>query len=206
MNIIFDMINLKDFIFVFLILFFVIDIIGFIFLIIDMKKWGVKIELVKVFVIVMVLMLLFFVIGCFLLGFFGVDVEFFVVVGFIIIFLLGIEMVLGIMLFWDDYLEEKIGIIVFIVFFLLAGVGIMIIIFILKVKYVLIDIVLGIVLNILIVFLVFCSSDWISKKLGESGVNVFCKVFGIILLVIVIKIFWENFYLMIKVDLVELMK
>lgn len=206
MNIIFDMINLKDFIFVFLILFFVIDIIGFIFLIIDMKKWGVKIELVKVFVIVMVLMLLFLLIGCFLLSLFGVDVEFFVVVGFIIIFLLGIEMVLGIMLFWDDYLEEKIGMIVFIVFFLLVGVGIMIIILILKVKYVLIDIVLGIVFNILIVFLVLCSSDWISKKLGESGVNVFCKVFGIILLVIVIKIFWENFYFMMKVDFVELMK
>ncbi|MCR9052772.1 MAG: MarC family protein [bacterium] len=200
------MINPKDLISVSLILFSVIDIIGSIPLIIDMKKRGVKIESAKASVIAMVLMLLFLLTGRPLLSLFGVDVESFAVAGSIIIFLLGIEMVLGITLFRDDHLEEKTGTIVPIAFPLLAGAGTMTTILTLKAKYAPIDIALGIVLNTLIVFLVLRSSDWISKKLGESGANVLRKVFGIILLAIAIKIFRENFHLMTKVDLAELTK
>jgi multiple antibiotic resistance protein len=206
MNTTSDMINPKDLISVSLILFSVIDIIGSIPLIIDMKKRGVKIESAKASVIAMVLMLLFLLTGRHLLGLFGVDVESFAVAGSIIIFLLGIEMVLGITLFRDDHLEEKTGTIVPIAFPLLAGAGTMTTILTLKAKYAPIDIALGIVLNTLIVFLVLRSSDWISKKLGESGANVLRKVFGIILLAIAIKIFRENFHLMTKVDLAELTK
>lgn len=200
------MINPKDLISVSLILFSVIDIIGSIPLIIDMKKRGVKIESAKASAIAMVLMLLFLITGRHLLGLFGVDVESFAVAGSIIIFLLGIEMVLGITLFRDDHLEEKTGTIVPIAFPLLAGAGTMTTILTLKAKYAPIDIALGIVLNTLIVFLVLRSSDWISKKLGESGANVLRKVFGIILLAIAIKIFRENFHLITKVDLAELTK
>ncbi len=206
MNTTSDMINPKDLISVSLILFSVIDIIGSIPLIIDMKKRGVKIESAKASLIAMVLMLLFLLTGRHLLGLFGVDVESFAVAGSIIIFLLGIEMVLGITLFRDDHLEEKTGTIVPIAFPLLAGAGTMTTILTLKAKYAPIDIALGIVLNTLIVFLVLRSSDWISKKLGESGANVLRKVFGIILLAIAIKIFRENFHLMTKVDLAELTK
>ncbi|MHC4379378.1 MAG: MarC family protein, partial [Planctomycetota bacterium] len=206
MNTTSDMINPKDLISVSLILFSVIDIIGSIPLIIDMKKRGVKIESAKASVIAMVLMLLFLLTGRPLLSLFGVDVESFAVAGSIIIFLLGIEMVLGITLFRDDHLEEKTGTIVPIAFPLLAGAGTMTTILTLKAKYEPIDIALGIVLNTLIVFLVLRSSDWISKKLGESGANVLRKVFGIILLAIAIKIFRENFHLMTKVDLAELTK
>ncbi|MFN3173075.1 MarC family protein [Phaeodactylibacter xiamenensis] len=206
MNTTSDMINPKDLISVSLILFSVIDIIGSIPLIIDMKKRGVKIESAKASVIAMVLMLLFLLTGRPLLSLFGVDVESFAVAGSIIIFLLGIEMVLGITLFRDDHLEEKTGTIVPIAFPLLAGAGTMTTILTLKAKYAPIDIALGIVLNTLIVFLVLRSSDWISKKLGESGANVLRKVFGIILLAIAIKIFRENFHLMTKVDLAELTK
>ena len=149
---------------------------------------------------------LFLLTGRPLLSLFGVDVESFAVAGSIIIFLLGIEMVLGITLFRDDHLEEKTGTIVPIAFPLLAGAGTMTTILTLKAKYAPIDIALGIVLNTLIVFLVLRSSDWISKKLGESGANVLRKVFGIILLAIAIKIFRENFHLMTKVDLAELTK
>jgi multiple antibiotic resistance protein len=206
MNTTSNMINPKDLISVSLILFSVIDIIGSIPLIIDMKKRGVKIESAKASLIAMVLMLLFLLTGRHLLGLFGVDVESFAVAGSIIIFLLGIEMVLGITLFRDDHLEEKTGTIVPIAFPLLAGAGTMTTILTLKAKYAPIDIALGIVLNTLIVFLVLRSSDWISKKLGESGANVLRKVFGIVLLAIAIKIFRENFHLITKVDLAELTK
>lgn len=206
MNTTSDMINLKDLISVSLILFSVIDIIGSIPLIIDMKKRGVKIEAAKASVIAMVLMLLFLLIGRSLLGLFGVDVQSFAVAGSIILFLLGIEMVLGITLFRDDHLEEKTGTIVPIAFPLLAGAGTLTTILTLKANYAPVDIALGIVLNTLIVYSVLRGSDWISKKLGESGANVLRKVFGIILLAIAIKIFRENFHLITKVDLTELTK
>ncbi|TXB68321.1 MarC family protein [Phaeodactylibacter luteus] len=186
------MIHIKDLVSVSLVLFSVIDIIGSIPIIIDMKKKGVKIESAKASIIAMLLMLLFLLTGKPLLGLFGVDVASFAVAGAIILFLLGLEMVLGITLFRDDHLEEKTGTIVPLAFPLLAGAGTMTTIITLKAKYAPWDIGLGIVLNILIIYLVLRSSDWISKKLGESGANVLRKVFGIILLAIAIKIFKEN--------------
>lgn len=195
------LIQVKDLISVSLVLFSVIDIIGSLPVIIDMKKKGVKIESGKAALIAMLIMLLFLLIGRPLLSLFGVDVESFAVAGAIIIFLLGLEMVLGITLFRDDHLEEKSGTIVPIAFPLLAGAGTMTTIITLKAKYAPIDIALGIILNILIIFIVLRSSDWISRKLGESGSNVLRKVFGIILLAISIKIFKENFHLMTMVSM-----
>lgn len=195
------LIQVKDLISVSLVLFSVIDIIGSLPVIIDMKKKGVKIESGKAALIAMLIMLLFLLIGRPLLGLFGVDVESFAVAGAIIIFLLGLEMVLGITLFRDDHLDEKSGTIVPIAFPLLAGAGTMTTIITLKAKYAPIDIALGIILNILIIFIVLRSSDWISRKLGESGSNVLRKVFGIILLAISIKIFKENFHLMTMVSM-----
>ena len=189
------MLNVKDLVSVSLVLFSVIDIMGSLPVIIDMKKKGVKIESGKASLIAMVLMLLFLLIGEPLLGLFGVDVESFAVAGSIIIFLLGLEMVLGVTLFRDEHLEEKSGTIVPIAFPLLAGAGTMTTIITLKANYSQIDIALGIILNILVIFAVLRSSDWISRKLGESGSNVLRKVFGIILLAISIKIFKENFHL-----------
>lgn len=186
------MIHIKDLVSVSLVLFSVIDIIGSIPIIIDMKKKGIKIESAKASIIAMLLMLLFLLIGKPLLGLFGVDVASFAVAGAIILFLLGLEMILGITLFRDDHLEEKTGTIVPLAFPLLAGAGTMTTIITLKAKYAPWDIGLGIVLNILIIYVVLRSSDWISKKLGESGANVLRKVFGIILLAIAIKIFKEN--------------
>lgn len=195
------LINFKELLSVSLVLFSVIDIIGSLPVIIDMKKKGVKIESGKASLIAMMIMLLFLLIGRPLLGLFGVDVESFAVAGSIIIFLLGLEMVLGVTLFRDDHLEEKSGTIVPIAFPLLAGAGTMTTIITLKAKYAPIDIGLGIILNILIIFAVLRSSDWISRKLGESGSNVVRKVFGIVLLAISIKIFKENFHLMTMVSM-----
>lgn len=195
------LINVKELLSVSLVLFSVIDIIGSLPVIIDMKKKGVKIESGKASLIAMMIMLLFLLIGRPLLSLFGVDVESFAVAGSIIIFLLGLEMVLGVTLFRDDHLEEKSGTIVPIAFPLLAGAGTMTTIITLKAKYAPIDIGLGIILNILIIFAVLRSSDWISRKLGESGSNVVRKVFGIVLLAISIKIFKENFHLMTMVSM-----
>ncbi len=190
--------NVKDLISVSLILFSVIDIMGNIPVVLDLKKKGFKIEALKASVIAFVLMMLFLLIGKPLLGLFGVDVESFAVAGAIIIFLIGLEMILGITLFKEEP-DAKSGTIVPLAFPLIAGAGTMTTIITLKAEYDALSIGLGIFLNIMIVYGVLRSSDWLGSKLGTNGANVLRKVFGIILLAIAIKIFKENFHLITEV-------
>ena len=185
--------NVKDLISVSLILFSVIDILGNIPIILDLKQKGFKIESLKASIIAFSLMMLFLFIGKPLLGLFGVDVASFAVAGAIIIFLIGMEMILGISLF-KDHPDDKSGTIVPLAFPLIAGAGTMTTIITLKSQYSPLDIGLGIFLNILIVYSVLKSSDWLGAKLGRSGANVLRKVFGIILLAISIRIFKENIF------------
>ena len=193
--------NLKELLSVSLILFSVIDILGSIPIIIDLKKKGFQIESLKASAIALSLMLLFLFIGKPLLGMFGVDVESFAVAGSILLFLIGIEMILGITLF-RDHPESKSGTIVPIAFPLIAGAGTMTTIITLKAEYNTLNIALGILINILVVYAVLRSSDWLGKQLGVGGANILRKVFGIILLAISIKIFKENFHLMTEVAMV----
>ncbi len=186
--------DFKELISVSLVLFSVIDILGSIPIIIDLKRKGVKIEAAKASLISLLLMTLFLYIGAALLQLFGVDVQSFAVAGAIILFLIGMEMVLGIRIFRDHPDASK-GTIVPVAFPLIAGAGTMTTIIALKAKYAVINIQLGIILNILFVFLVLRSSDWIGERLGESGANVLRKVFGIILLAMAIKLFKDNFRL-----------
>jgi len=191
------MLSIKDLLSVTLILFSVIDIVGSIPIIIDMKKKGYEIQSAKASLIAGSLMLLFLLTGKPLLGLFGVDVESFAVAGSIILFLLGLEMVLGVTLFKEqDEQELKSGTIVPIAFPLLAGAGTMTTIITLKVNYSPLAIAMGILVNCIVVFMVLRSSDWLGKKLGNGGSAVLRKVFGIILLAIAIRIFKENFHLM----------
>lgn len=194
-NILYRM-NIKDLISVTLILFSVIDIIGNIPIIIDLKKKGYAIEALKASLVSLFIMTAFLYLGEAILGLFGVDVQSFAVAGAIILFLLGLEMVLGVHIFKDSP-ENKSGTIVPLAFPLIAGAGTMTTIIALKAKYETIDIQFGILINILFVYIVLRSSEWISKKLGETGANVLRKVFGIILLAIAIKLFKENFHLIV---------
>ncbi|MEM9991622.1 MAG: MarC family protein, partial [Bacteroidota bacterium] len=118
--------------------------------------------------------------------------------GSLIIFFLGLEMILGVKLFQEDNDDDntgaKSGTIVPLAFPLIAGAGTMTTILSLKAKYQEADILVAILLNILIVYIVLRSSEWIGKKLGTSGTNVLRKVFGIILLAIAVKLFKDNFF------------
>ncbi|MCB9347627.1 MAG: MarC family protein [Lewinellaceae bacterium] len=190
------MINFKELISVTLVLFSVIDILGSIPILIGLKKKGIKIEAAKASVASLLIMTLFLYGGEALLHLFGIDVESFAVAGAIILFLMGMEMVLGVHIFHDQP-DTKSGTIVPVAFPLIAGAGTMTTIIALKADFQSINIQLGIVLNIIFVFLVLRSSNWISDKLGEGGANVLRKVFGIILLAIAIKLFRDNFHLII---------
>ncbi len=194
---------LKDIISVSLILFSVIDIVGSIPVVVNLKKQGYQIESFKASSIAFMLMIVFLFVGESLLHLFGVDVQSFAVAGSLIIFFLGLEMILGVKLFQEDNEDEdagaKSGTIVPIAFPLIAGAGTMTTILSLKAKYQELDIMVAILLNILIVYLVLRSSEWISKKLGTGGTNVLRKVFGIILLAIAVKLFKDNFFVLTEV-------
>lgn len=185
------MLNVKELISVSLILFSVIDIIGNVPIVIDLKRKGIKIESGKASLVALLIMTLFLYGGEALLHLFGVDVASFAVAGAIVIFIIGLEMILGVEIFKHQQGSSK-GTIVPIAFPLIAGAGTMTTIIALKAKYDVVNIQLGVILNILLVFLVLSFSDWISRKLGEGGANILRKVFGIILLAISIKLFKDN--------------
>lgn len=189
--------DIKDIISTTLILFSVIDIIGNIPIIIDLKDRGIKIESGKASLVALLIMSIFLYSGESILSLFGIDVESFAVAGSIILFLLGLEMILGVTLFKDDPKSNS-GTLVPIAFPLIAGAGTMTTIISLQSKYSFIDIQIGIIINIILVFVVLRTSSWIRSKIGPGGANVLRKLFGIILLAIAIKLFRENFHLIIS--------
>ncbi|MBB6462781.1 MarC family protein [Flammeovirga kamogawensis] len=175
-----------------LILFSVIDIIGSIPIIIDLREKEGKIQSGKATIVAGIIMIIFLALGKKLLGLFGIDVSSFAIAGAIILFLLGLEMILGIVLFKSEAEEGGSGSIVPLAFPLIAGAGSMTTIISLKSEYSNFSILLGIIINLLFVYIVLKSSGWIQKKLGQGGANILRKIFGIILLAIAIKLFKTN--------------
>ena len=185
--------SFKEIVSVSLILFSVIDIIGSIPVIIDLKKKaGGYIQSGKATIVAVVIMVAFLFVGESLLGLFHLDVESFAVAGAIVIFLLGLEMVLGVSIYKEDESLARSASVVPIAFPLIAGAGTMTTILTLKAAYHTINILIGIILNSILVYVVLRSSNWIERKIGRGGEAILRKVFGIILLAISIKIFRTN--------------
>ena len=172
-------------------LFAVIDIIGSIPLLLSLKQKMGGIQEMKASLISGALMIFFLFVGKSFLGILGVDVKSFAVGGAIVIFILGLEMVLGIEFFKGDG-DSKSGTVVPIAFPLIAGSGTLTTIISLRSSYDELIIAIGIVINVLIVYLVLHSLDLISKLLGHSGMIAIRKFFGVILLAIAVKIFAAN--------------
>ena len=137
------------------------------------------------------LMILFLFIGKQFLNLLGLDVKSFAVAGSIVIFIIGLEMVLGLDFFKAEN-NDKTGSVVPIAFPLIAGSGTLTTIMSLKANYDDINILLGILVNCLIIFLVLGSLKWIERALGPNGLLVVRKFFGVILLAIAVKIFGTN--------------
>ncbi|HKK87508.1 MAG TPA: MarC family protein [Saprospiraceae bacterium] len=175
-----------------LVLFSVIDIIGSIPIVISLKEKGSLIESGKATLISGVIMIAFLIFGEKLLGLFGVDLESFAIAGGMIIFFIGIEMIMGITLFRDQYAEGAKSTVMPLAFPLIAGAGTMTTIVSLKSEYARIDIIVGIIVNLVFVYLILRSSDWIQRKIGQGGMTLLRKVFGIILLAIAIKLIKSN--------------
>ena len=172
-------------------LFAVIDIVGSIPLLLSLKKQMGGIQEVKATLISGGLMIVFLFLGEPLLHVLGVETHSFAVAGSIIIFILGIEMVLGVELFKPDK-DAKSSLVVPIAFPLIAGSGTLTTIISLKANYEESFILIAILVNLIIVFAVLKSLDLIERILGPGGMVAIRKFFGVILLAIAIKIFSSN--------------
>jgi multiple antibiotic resistance protein len=172
-------------------LFAVIDIVGSIPLLIAMKEKSGAIKSLKVTLISGALMILFLFIGKPFLQLLGLDVKSFAVGGSIVIFLLGLEMVLGHEIFKGDKNAHS-GAVVPIAFPIIAGSGTLTTIMSLKANFDELYIALGILINLVIVYAVLKSLNIIEKLLGPGGLLAVRKFFGVILLAIAVKIFSSN--------------
>ncbi|UII23109.1 MarC family protein [Fulvivirga ligni] len=186
------MFNFKDIFSVTLILFSVIDILGSIPIVINLRKKEGDIHSGKATLISGILMIAFLFLGQSILKLFGLDVGSFAVAGAIIMFILAMEMILGITLFRDDSEGGAAGSIVPLAFPLIAGAGTLTTILSLRAVYETPNILTGIVFNLIFVYVVLKSTSWLEKKLGKSGFSILRRVFGIILLAIAVKIFKDH--------------
>lgn len=173
-------------------LFAVIDMLGSIPVLVSLKeKFGGSIRSLQATLVSAALMIIFLFLGKEFLNLLGLDVSSFAVAGSIVIFILGLEMVLGIEFFKADK-DTKGGSVVPIAFPIIAGSGTLTTIMSLKTNYDDINILVGILINCVVIYLVLKSLGWIKKALGPNGLAVVRKFFGVILLAIAVKIFQTN--------------
>ena len=186
------MFSLQQIFSVTLTLFAVIDIMGSIPIIIQIRQREGQIKPELATFVAGCLMVAFLFVGQSILRLFGVDNESFALAGAIIIFLIGMEMILGIELFKSDIMSST-GSIVPLAFPLIVGAGTMTTLLSLRAAYSLPNILVGIGLNLIFVYVVLKISPWLEQKLGKAGEDVLRRVFGVILLAISIKLFKANF-------------
>jgi multiple antibiotic resistance protein len=185
-------IALKEIITIAFTLFAVIDMLGSIPILVSLKgKIGGTIKTTQTTLVSGGLMILFLFFGKQLLDILSLDIRSFAVAGSIVIFILGLEMILGIEFFKQDK-NDKTGSVIPIAFPIIAGSGTLTTIMSLRANYAVINILIGILINCVIIYLVLKSLNWIEKVLGPSGLLVIRKFFGVILLAIAVKIFSAN--------------
>ena len=183
--------NFQQILSAFIVLFAVIDIIGAIPIIIELKDKGKDVNALKATLISFLLLLGFFYAGDILLRLFHVDIESFAVAGAFVIFLLSLEMILDIEIFKNQG-PIKEATLVPLVFPLLAGAGSFTTLLSLRAEYASVNIIVALVLNMLWVYFVVRMTRKVEKVLGKGGIYLIRKFFGIILLAISVKLFMSN--------------
>ena len=175
-----------------MVLFAVIDIVGSIPVLMDVKRKSGDIHPGRASLVALVIMLAFLFIGEGISTFLGVDVNSFAVAGSFVLFFMALEMILGVELFKTDPTTMKTATIVPVAFPLIAGAGSMTSILSLRAEFAQLNIMIAILINMAIVFIVLKNLGRLEKLLGEGGIAVLRKVFGIILLAIAVKLFASN--------------
>jgi multiple antibiotic resistance protein len=184
--------NIKEIFTVFMVLFAVIDVVGNIPIIIDLRKKAGHIQSEKAAIIAGAIMIVFLFVGNSILNLVGIDVHSFAVAGAFILFFIALEMILGITLYKQDE-ESSLNATVFpLAFPLIAGPGSLTTLLSLKSEFYTENIIVAIIINVLVIFLVLKTSEKIERIIGQNGINITRKIFGVVLLAIAVKLFTSN--------------
>ena len=181
----------------FIVLFAVIDIIGSIPIIINLKEKGKDVNALKATLISFALLIGFFYAGDMMLKLFHVDIESFAVAGAFVIFLMSLEMILDIEIFKNQG-PIKEATLVPLVFPLLAGAGAFTTLLSLRAEYASVNIIIALVLNMIGVYFVVSMTGRVERFLGKGGIYIIRKFFGIILLAISVRLFMANISLLLE--------
>ncbi len=175
----------------FIVLFAIIDPLGSMPLILNLKQKGENIQPAKVAIVAAIIMIAFLYGGEWILRLFNVNIESFAVAGAIILFLMAVEMVCDLEIFKNNGPQGSASIVP-LAFPLFAGPGVFTTVIALQAEFAVINILIALLINMVALYSILKSTDWLQKILGEGGIYVTRKFFGVILLAISVKLFTEN--------------
>ena len=184
--------NFKEILTTFMVLFAVIDIVGNIPIIIDLRKKAGHIQSGKASIIAGIIMIVFLFLGESILTLIGIDVHSFAVAGAFILFFIALEMILGITLYKQEEGTVMNASVFPLAFPLIAGPGSLTTLLSLKSEFHTENIIIAVVINVLVIFLVLKTSSRIERIIGQNGIDIIRKVFGVVLLAIAVKLFTSN--------------
>jgi multiple antibiotic resistance protein len=175
-----------------MVLFAVIDIVGNIPIIIDLRKKAGHIQSEKASIIAGVIMIIFLFLGDSILKLIGIDVHSFAVAGAFILFFIALEMILGITLYKQEEGTNMNASVFPLAFPLIAGPGSLTTLLSLKSEFHTENIIIAVIVNVIVIFIVLKTSTRIERFIGQNGINIIRKIFGVVLLAIAVKLFTSN--------------
>ncbi|MDA9126460.1 MarC family protein [Flavobacteriaceae bacterium] len=184
--------NIKEILTAFMVLFAVIDIVGNIPIIIDLRKKAGHIQSEKASIIAGVIMIIFLFLGDSILKLIGIDVHSFAVAGAFILFFIALEMILGITLYKQEEGTNMNASVFPLAFPLIAGPGSLTTLLSLKSEFHTENIIIAVIVNVIVIFIVLKTSTRIERFIGQNGINIIRKIFGVVLLAIAVKLFTSN--------------
>ena len=187
----FSEINFVEIVSAFVVLFAIIDVTGSIPIFLSLKNHQKSIKAWQACLASLVLFVVFFYSGDALLNLFGVDSASFAVAGALVIFILAMEMVLGVEIIKNEGGGNGASIVP-IAFPLIAGPGALTALLSLRADHAVINIMIALVLNVLFAFIVLASIDKIERVLGKATIFILRKFFGVILLALAVNMFVDN--------------
>ena len=184
--------SIKEILTAFMVLFAVIDIVGNIPIIIDLRKKAGHIQSEKASVIAGIIMVVFLFLGDSILRLIGIDVHSFAVAGAFILFFIALEMILGITLYKQEEGSPMNASVFPLAFPLIAGPGSLTTLLSLKSEFHTENIIIAVIVNVVVIYLVLKTSTRIERIIGQNGIDIIRKVFGVVLLAIAVKLFTSN--------------
>jgi len=185
-------ISIKEIFTVFMVLFAVIDIVGNIPIIIDLRKTAGHIQSEKASVIAGLIMIVFLFVGNSILKLVGIDVHSFAVAGAFVLLFIALEMILGITLYKQEEDSNMSATVFPLAFPLIAGPGSLTTLLSLKSEFHTENIIIAVIVNVIFIYIVLKTSSKIEQIIGPNGIKITRKIFGVILLAIAVKLFTSN--------------